>query len=116
MFLEIITYFLILMIVGMLIFKIGYSLYNSIRPQKSSGEVNHSLKLEKIIGGLNCPRDFSFYKSGLHSLTKKEQAGTESIFVCLEENPQACTFSHFLNNCFYCKCPLRSYIANTLSN
>ena len=114
--LEIVLYFLALMFFGMLVFKIGYGLYNSIRPQKSSEEVNHSFKFEKIIGGLKCPRDFSCYKSGLNSLTKKEQVGTESFFACFKENSQACTFSHFLNNHFYCKCPLRAHLADALSN
>jgi hypothetical protein len=58
MFLEKALYVLVLMIVGMLVFKIAYSLYDSIRHKKPFEKINNFSELEQIIGELKCPKDF----------------------------------------------------------
>ena len=116
MILEIALYFLVLMIVGMVVFKIVYSLYDTIRHKKPLEEVNPLSELEKIIGGVKCPKDFYCYKSGKNALSKQEDSGTKSFLICLEEKLQECTFSTSGEHQFLCKCPLRNYIANELNN
>ena len=116
MILEIATYCVALMIFGMLTFKTMYSLYGSLRDKKSFEEIESYEKLKKLIGRLKCPKEFACYKSGLDYLTKRGDIGLEPLFVCSEKNPQECTFSHIIDNHFFCKCPLRSYIAGELSS
>jgi len=116
MFLEIALYVLVLMIVCMLVFKIAYSLYDSIMHKKPFEEIKSISELESIIGRLKCPRDFYCYKSRESSLSKKNQVDLESFFTCLEEKIDNCTFSLSSEKQSYCKCPLRNYISNQLNN
>jgi hypothetical protein len=116
MFLELTLYFLILVIFGMVVFKILYSMYDSIKQKKSSEAIRPLSKVEGIIDGVKCPKDFFCYQSRFNSLSKTENIGLESFLVCFEEKPQVCTFAHSIDNHFFCKCPLRIYIANALTN
>jgi len=116
MFLELMLYFLVLVIFVMVVLKILYSLYDSIKNKKSSEAKRSLSKIEEIIDGVKCPKDFFCYQSGFNSLNKTENVGLESFLVCLEEKPQMCTFSHSIDDHFFCKCPLRTYIANALAN
>jgi hypothetical protein len=116
MILEIVLYFLVLVIFGMVVFKIVYSLYDSIRCKKPLEEVTPLSELKKILGGVQCPRDFYCYKSKYNSLSKEEAIGAKSFLICLEEKLQECTFVISSDNHFWCKCPLRNYIANELNN
>lgn len=114
MFLEIALYVMVLMIVGMLVFKILYSLYDSIRYKKPFEEINNFPKLEQIIGELKCPKDFYCFKSGNNGLDNKIDSGMKSFLVCLEEKLQGCTFSLSSEKHSLCKCPLRDYISSEL--
>ena len=77
-------------------------------------EQNYKKEIEKIIGGMTCPKDFRCYKSKFKSICKAEFAKGESLLVCLEENPPECIFSLFYATRYYCRCPLREYIAKKL--
>jgi len=71
--------------------------------------------IEKIIAGMSCRKDFKCYKSNLSQLCKSKDVGLESFLECLEENPRDCEFSIGYGNSYYCRCPVRVYIANKLS-
>jgi hypothetical protein len=116
MFLEIALYVLVLMIVGMLLFKIAYSLYDSIMHKKPFEEINNFPELKQIIGKLKCPNDFYCVKSANNSLGNRNDSDMKLFLVCLEENLQGCTFSMSTDNHFLCKCPLRDYISSELNN
>ena len=107
---------LLIMIFGMVVFKIVYSLYDSIRHKKPLEEVTPLSELKKILGRVQCPRDFYCYKSEYNSLSKREAIGAKSFLICLEEKLQECTFVISGEYHFLCKCPLRNYIANELKN
>jgi len=77
-------------------------------------EQDHMRQIEKIIGGMKCPRDFKCYKSGLENLCKAKDIGIESFLECLEKNTQECKFSLSFGYSYYCQCPLRRYIAKRL--
>jgi hypothetical protein len=79
-----------------------------------SEDMRTLLEIEKIIAGMECPKDFLCYKSGFNSLCKAEDIGVDSFLVCLEEKPQECNFSRSSEHRFLCKCPLRIYIAKEL--
>ena len=116
MFLEIALYVLVLMIVAMLVFKIAYSLYDSIMHKKPFEEINNFSAIKQIIGELKCPKDFYCFKSANNSLGGRTDSGIKSFLVCLEEKLQGCTFSLYSENHSLCKCPLRDYIFNELNN
>ena len=71
-------------------------------------------KIEEIVGGITCPKDFACYKSGFENLCKAENIWMESLFKCLEDDPRECVFSTGYGHVYYCKCPLRVYIGQTL--
>jgi len=70
--------------------------------------------IEKIIGQLDCRKDFRCYKSGFEDLCKAKDIGLESHLQCLEEAPFKCPFSVHFGRSYFCNCPLRVYIAKTL--
>ena len=71
-------------------------------------------ELEKMIGSISCPKGFICYKSGLTALCKAEDVGMKSFLKCLEDNPTDCVFSIGYGYSYYCKCPLRVYLAKRL--
>lgn len=116
MMLEVALYCLVLMIVGMLVFKIAYCIFDSLRTKKPFEEIIPLPTIEKIVGRLKCPKDFYCYKSSCNSLSNKENRGVGLFSICLDEKLDECTFSIPGQNNFLCKCPLRDYIAKELEN
>jgi len=77
-------------------------------------ETDHKNEIEKIIGQMQCAKDFQCYKSGLKALCKAKDIGITSYLQCLEENAFGCQFSVRFGNKYYCECPLRVYIGKEL--
>ena len=73
-------------------------------------------EIEKIIGGMQCPKDFKCYKSGFEVFCKAKSVGVgdESLLVCFEKYPQKCKLVS-LERGYLCECPLRIYIAKELN-
>ncbi len=71
-------------------------------------------EIEEIINGMKCPKDFKCCKPGVDTLCKAEDIGLESYLRCLEEDARDCKFSFPFGDAYFCKCPLRIYIANEL--
>ena len=71
-------------------------------------------KLEKIIGKMQCPKDFRCCKSNFKDICKGEDIGLDSFLRCLEKKPKNCPFSIYFGGVYFCKCPLRLYIAKEL--
>ena len=67
--------------------------------------------IETIIAGMSCPKDFKCYRSNLARLCKAKDLGLESFLECLEDNPRDCKFSVAFGDGYYCRCPVRVYIA-----
>lgn len=76
--------------------------------------VKHRAELQEIIAELDCPKDFQCYKSGFQILCKARDVGVQTFVECLEEYPQACTFSFSLYGWSYCRCPVRVYVVKNL--
>lgn len=68
-------------------------------------------QIEEICFNMNCPNDFQCYKSGFSRLCKARDIGMETFIECLEEKPETKPFSFSFGDKFFCKCPLRVYIA-----
>ena len=73
MILEIALYCMVLMIGGMLVFKIAYSFYDSFKDKKPFEEIVPLPMVEKIVGRLQCPEDFYCYQSSHNWLSNREK-------------------------------------------
>jgi hypothetical protein len=71
-------------------------------------------KLREVIGDLECPKDFKCCVEGFENLCKAEDIGLDSHLKCLEEHPVNCPFSVSFGRSYFCRCPLRVYIAKIL--
>lgn len=74
----------------------------------------HRQEIERIAGGIKCPKDFVCYKSDLKKLCKARDFGMEQYLYCLENKPQECDFSLSFGRGYLCTCPVRIYIAKNL--
>ena len=77
-------------------------------------EEEHRRKIEKIIGQLQCPKDFKCAESGFENLCKARDFGIDDFLECLEDNPSRCSFAFHFGNTYFCQCPLRVYLAKKL--
>ena len=69
------------------------------------------IEIEEIIGKMKCPNNFRCYKSGFKELCRARDIGIENYLECLENDPQDCQFSIVYGIYYFCKCPLRYYLA-----
>jgi hypothetical protein len=77
-------------------------------------EHDFQMRLEQIIGEMECPKDFRCYKQGFENLCKAKDVGPASHLVCCEEHPSECHFSWDYGPAYFCTCPVRIYIAKKL--
>jgi hypothetical protein len=71
----------------------------------------HQAQIEGIINGMECSKDFECYKSGFENLCKVRIFRNGELSECLDTKSWLCPFSFNFGNGYYCKCPLRKYIA-----
>jgi hypothetical protein len=77
-------------------------------------ETARKKEIEKIIGLMQCPKDFKCYRSGFKALCKAKDVGMDAYLRCLEEKPHNCLFLLPIPRTHYCECPLRVFIAKKL--
>ena len=75
-----------------------------------------SKKIEKIMAGMKCPKDFRCAESGFERLCKAEDIELDNHLLCLEDNPFQCNFSVVVETKHFCTCPLRVYLSKKLKN
>ena len=114
MFPALMLYLLMGMIIGSLVFKIVYSLYNSVREGLGNKGMQPPVKIKEIVGGITCPKDFLCATAKSDPLFNTEDSGLASLLVCLEKKMHACTFARTSGERFLCKCPLRLYLNSEL--
>ena len=85
-----------------------------VKLEKERAKVDRDLKVVGFMGELKCPKDFKCYKKNYEKLCKADYFGETTVLLCLEEEPQSCTFSLLFNDTYYCQCPLRNYIAEEI--
>ena len=71
-------------------------------------------KIKEIMAAMECQKDFRCYKAGLDSLCKATDIGMENYVNCLYEKQISCEFRVPYGSSFFCRCPLRVYIAKNL--
>jgi len=72
---------------------------------------SHKKKIEEITCRIQCTKDKKCYEANIENICKAEDIGLPTHLICLEENPQHCSFSLSIGGKYYCGCPLRFYIA-----
>ncbi len=71
-------------------------------------------RIKRIINEIECSKDFVCYKLKIKTLCNAEDIGMKSYLLCLEKQPQKCTFSLFFVDEYLCKCPIRIFLAKKL--
>jgi len=75
----------------------------------------YKTEIEEIISGMECPKDFECYKSGLKNLCKTQIFRDGEVVECLEQESQSCKFGFHFELGYLCRCPLRRYIARNFN-
>ncbi len=75
----------------------------------------HEKQIQKIMSEMECRKDFECYKSGFENMSKVNDIGLEGFVECLKENAQECELSVSFGYSWFCRCPLRIYVAKTLN-
>jgi hypothetical protein len=71
-------------------------------------------KIEEILAGLQCPKNFKCADGGFERLCKARDIGLKNYLDCLEGNPSACSFALSFGYGYLCCCPLRVYLSKEL--
>lgn len=71
-------------------------------------------RMEEIIAGMECPREFEHCEHGFEKLCKAKNGGLEGYVECLEEGFVTCEFRVPFGSGAYCRCAVRVYIAKEL--
>ncbi len=71
-------------------------------------------KIDEILVGMYCSKNFSCAESGFKRLCKAKFIGLERFLECLETNPAGCSFAMQVGNQYFCDCPLRVYLERKL--
>ena len=75
----------------------------------------HDSKIQEIVGGMQCRRDFECYKSEFENLCQTEIVGDAKLVGCFEENVKSCDYVFSFGKGNICICPLRHYIARNFN-
>ena len=84
--------------------------------EREKEDVVRDMKIVEFMGKLKCPKNFQCYNKKFEELCKADSFGETNVLLCLEEEPQLCTFSLSYKDSYYCQCPLRNYIAEEIGN
>ena len=75
----------------------------------------NGIPLEKIVGGIECPKDYKCTRVSFEDLCSAKDIGKEGCLECLERKSCDCPFMIDIGYARLCRCPLRVYIAKNLS-
>ena len=75
----------------------------------------HKTRIEEIFSVTDCPKDFKCYKSDFEDLSKIQIFREGELVKCLEDRAQVCQFSFHFGHEFFCKCPIRKYVAQNFN-
>lgn len=70
----------------------------------------HTNRLQELMAGLECPKEFLCHKSGFTHLCQVRKTGRSGFLECLDENARDCQFSLPYGDPPACLCPVRGYI------
>jgi len=71
-------------------------------------------KAVEIIGQMECGKGFECAKGGFEHLCKVKDFGLDGYVECLEDHFPPCEFALPFGYVYFCKCPLRVFLAKKL--
>jgi len=71
-------------------------------------------KIDEIMAGMECPKDFKCADGGFERLCRARDFGLDNYLECLEQAPSQCAFALPFGDTHYCLCPLRVYLGKKL--
>ena len=74
-----------------------------------------SKKMEEIMAGIQCPKDFKCVKENFDHLCQVRKSGNDEHLECLEINPSLCPFAVPFTYRHICICQMRMYIIQKLN-
>jgi hypothetical protein len=81
---------------------------------KTTAEEKVVHAIEDIKGRMDCPKNFECVRSNFDNLCQARDFGLKNYVECCEADPQRCGFALSFGETYFCKCPMRVYIAKTL--
>ena len=69
---------------------------------------------EDIKTQMECKKNFECTESEFAVLCKARDFGLKDYIECLEAEPQRCRLAVSFGAAYFCRCPMRVYIAKTL--
>lgn len=69
---------------------------------------------EDIKTQMQCKKGFECVESQFTVLCKARDFGLKDYIECLEDQPLRCLFAVSFGEAYFCRCPMRVYIAKTL--
>ena len=73
-------------------------------------------KINELMAIMRCPKGFQCVESGAKEVCKALDIGMKSFLKCLENDARGCQFSISYGDSYYCKCPLRLFMAKKLGD
>jgi len=71
-------------------------------------------KIERLMGEIQCPKDFKCVKENFARLCQVKKFGSDEHLECLEKNPSLCPFAVSFINRHICICQMRMHIIQKL--
>lgn len=71
-------------------------------------------KIEQLMEGMQCPKDFKCVKENFDRLCQVRKFGFDEHLECLEKNPSHCPFAVPFTYRHICICQMRMYIIEKL--
>ena len=71
-------------------------------------------RIEEIMAGMECDKDFECYESGFENICKAGDWGMPHYVECMENESPMCKFKVPFGDGVFCSCPLRVYVAKEL--
>ena len=77
-------------------------------------DVETNSQIEKIMSQMKCKKDFKCYKSGFEDVSEIKDIRMPDSAICLSDASRNCEYSFAFGDIYFCKCPLRLYMAKKL--
>ena len=71
-------------------------------------------KIDELMAGMRCPKDFKCAKNGFERLCTAGDFGAETYLECLDLESADCHFALPFGGGRLCECPLRVYLFKKL--
>ena len=79
-------------------------------------DIQRQVEAEHLIGHLRCPRALACRQAVAEHLRETGIGPFHGLYPCLRSDAGSCPHSLFLGRKYFCKCPIRRYLAAILED